>query len=144
MNTQSIPIIVKETYNTTIENLWKTITEADLMRQWFFEQIETFQPEVGFETHFNVQVEDRNFHHLWKITEVVPLKKITYSWKYKGYPGDGFVTFELSEHDNGSALKLTATGMETFPQDIPEFTRESCFGGWNYFIKERLKAFIDQ
>lgn len=49
------------------------------MRQWFFENIESFKPEVGFETQFNVQAESRNFLHMWKIIEVVPMKKIVYN-----------------------------------------------------------------
>ncbi len=31
-----------------------------------------------------------------------------------------------------------------FFENIPEFSRESCQAGWNYFIKEQLKAFLDK
>lgn len=65
------------------------------MRQWYFKNIPSFKPEVGFETRFNVQSQDRNFHHIWKVVEVVPLKKIAYNWKYEGYPGNSLAVFEL-------------------------------------------------
>ena len=52
------------------------------MRKWYFENIPSFKPEVGFKTQFNVQSQHRNFLHIWKVTEVVPKKMITYNWKY--------------------------------------------------------------
>jgi len=75
--------------------------------------------------------------------EVIPQKKITYSWQYPDIKGYSTVCFELFEEKNQTKLKLTAKGLESFPQDIPEFTRESCTAGWNYFIKNRLKDFIE-
>jgi len=112
------------------------------MKQWFFENIESFKPEVGFETQFNVQSQDRNFLHLWKLTEVVSMKRITYNWKYEGYPGDSIVMFELLEQNDQTKLRLTHKVMESFPEDIPEFSRESGIEGWSYFIKKSLKEFL--
>lgn len=113
------------------------------MTQWFFENIETFKPEVGFETKFIVENDGRIFPHLWRITEVEPYKMITYNWKYEGYAGDSEVIFELSEQNIGTKLKLTHRVLENFPQNIPEFERESCISGWNYFIKQRLVIYLN-
>jgi len=143
MNEIIAPVIVEQRFRTSVEELWKAITELDQMTQWFFENIPSFRPEVGFQTKFNVKTPERDFMHLWKLTEVEPLKKITYHWTYPDYPGDGYVTFELSEESDQTLLRLTAKGMETFPQDIPEFSRESCIGGWEYFINQRLKDYLD-
>ena len=49
------PIIVEQTFNTSIETVWNAITEVDQMRKWFFDNIPSFKPEVGFETQFDVQ-----------------------------------------------------------------------------------------
>lgn len=136
-------IIVEQTFNRPVYKVWSAITRADLMRQWFFDNMESFKPAVGFETQFNVQSGDRDFLHMWKITEVVPLKKIRYNWKYGGYPGDSTVAFELFEQHEQTMLRLTHTGMESFPGDIPEFSRESCEEGWHYFIKKSLKEYLD-
>ena len=62
------PVIVEQTYNTSMDTVWKSITEIDQMRQWFFENIPSFKPEVRFNTQFNVQSHDRNFLHMWKVT----------------------------------------------------------------------------
>jgi len=112
------------------------------MGKWFFENIESFIPEVGFETQFNVRTENRNFLHIWKLTEVVPRKKIIYNWSYGEYPGNAFVTFELFKEEKYTKLIVTSEDMESFPQDIHEFSIESCTNGWNYFIKNRLSEFL--
>ena len=44
------PVIVEQIFNTTIANVWDAITELDQMKQWYFNNIESFKPEVGFET----------------------------------------------------------------------------------------------
>lgn len=142
MDERNQPIIVEQSFNTSIEDVWKAITELDQMKQWFFEDIESFRPEVGFETHFNVQSGGRDFMHLWKLTEVVANKKIVYSWKYRDYPGDFIVTFELFEHENQTMLRLTAEVKESFPKGIPEFKRESGVAGWEYFIGKSLKEYL--
>ncbi len=137
------PIIVEQTFDTSIDTLWHAITEIEQMRQWYFENIPSFKPEVGFETQFTVQSQGRNFLHLWKVTEVVPMKKITYNWKYEGYPGDSFVVFELFKQNNLTKLKLTHNVQESFPEDIPEFSRESGVAGWTFFIRKSLKGFLE-
>ena len=40
MTANSEPIIVEEKYNTSVATLWKSITNVDEMRQWFFENID--------------------------------------------------------------------------------------------------------
>jgi uncharacterized protein YndB with AHSA1/START domain len=144
MNTIDEPIIVEQTYNTSIETLWKAITEIDRMRQWYFDNVPSFKPEIGFETQFTVTSVDRDFPHRWKVTEVIPLKKISYNWKYDGYEGDSQVTFELSENNNQATLKLTHQVLEPFPDNIPEFTRESGIDGWEYFIQRSLKEYLER
>jgi uncharacterized protein YndB with AHSA1/START domain len=79
---------------------------------------------------------------MWKVTEVVPLKMIKYNWKFEGYPGDSFVVFELSKQNNMTKLRLTHEVQESFPDDIPEFKRESGVAGWTFFIKQSLKEFL--
>ena len=144
MTANSEPIIVQEIFKTSVATLWKSITNVNEMRQWFFENIESFEAEVGFQTKFNVQSPERSFLHLWTITEVEPLKKIVYNWKYEGYSGNSFVYFELFEEKNRTKLRLTAKITEDFPTDIPEFKTENCQQGWEFFIKLRLKEFIEK
>lgn len=144
MKKDDAPIVVEQVFSVQIEALWTAITKIDQMTQWYFENIPAFKAEVGFETRFDVQSGERIFPHRWKVTEVMPLKKLAYNWKYDGYPGDSFVVFELFRQDGLTKLRLTHHVTESFPQDIPEFTRESSIAGWNYFLKKRLKEFLEK
>lgn len=135
-------VILEQKFRVSKEKLWKALTERDQMIQWYFENIETFEPKTGFKTRFVIENEGRVFPHLWEVTTVVPNKKISYNWKYEGYTGDSMVTFELKEHGHNTTLKLTLQIFESFPQDIPEFKRESCIDGWNYLINQRLMNFL--
>ena len=138
------PIIIEATYPVSIEEVWAAITQIDQMRKWFFENIEDFQPEVGFETRFVVKSEDKTFTHLWKIKEVIPNQRISYNWKYEEYEGDGYVVFDLEKQEEGTLLRLTNIVTEDYPSDMMEFKRESCIGGWNYFLNQQLMNFLAQ
>ncbi len=138
------PVVVEERFNAPVERVWQAITEVDEMKKWFFENIPSFKTEVGFETQFNVENDGRDFLHLWRVVDAVPMKRIALNWKYSGYAGDSVVTFELSVESDSTRLQLKHEATENFPGDIPEFTRESCARGWEYFIKDRLAQFLSQ
>ncbi len=140
----SEPIIVEQLFPVQPEEVWQAVTKPDLMRQWYFEPIEDFRPEVGFETQFDIETGGRTFRHQWKVTEVVPGERITYTWRFEGYSGLGSTEWKLSKTDEGTKLVLTWTGIESFPQDIPEFTRESGIAGWEYFIQQSLPSFLSR
>jgi len=140
---RSEPIIVEQSFSVQPDAVWQAITNPELMRRWYFEQIEDFRSEVGFETQFDIEVGGRIFRHQWKVTDVVPGKSITYTWRYEGFSGLGTTEWKLSKTDEGTKLVLTSTGIESFSQDIPEFTRESGQAGWEYFIRQRLPNFLN-
>jgi uncharacterized protein YndB with AHSA1/START domain len=70
-------------------------------------------------------------------------KKLTYSWRYDGYEGNSFVTFELFEVGNNTRLVLTHQGLETFPNDNKAFAKESFTEGWTHIIGTSLKGFVE-
>ncbi len=144
MNNPNKHIVVEQVFNSSVQEVWDAITKLEQMKKWFFNNIPSFEPVVGFQTRFTVKSKDRDFQHIWKIIEVIPYKKIKYHWSYKEYEGEGLVTFELFEKEKQILLRLTNEGLETFPQDIPEFTKESCQAGWEFFIKINLKEYIEK
>ena len=137
------PIVVEEIYGASPEVVWDAITNQEEMPKWFFKEIETFKPEVGFRTEFNVHVEGKDYLHLWEVKEAIPHKRIAYTFNFGGVEGHAVVTWELSEAEGGTRLTLTHTGLETFPQsDDPVFERESGVEGWTYFLKDSLKKHL--
>jgi len=144
MRTNEEPIIVEQEMKKSVDIVWSAITDINQMRQWYFDNIPSFKPEVGFETRFMVKSETREFLHIWKVTEVIPQKLIKYNWSYEEYVGDSFVVFELIKQNSSTLLRLSHHVTEDFPDDIPEFTMESGLAGWTYFIKKRLKDFLEK
>lgn len=144
MSVKSVPIVVEQSFAVPPDKVWRAVTQPDLMRKWYFEQIEDFRPEVDFETGFDIEVNGRIFGHRWRVTDVVPGTSITYTWRYEGFPGLGTTEWKLSKTATGSRLVLTSSGIESFSQDIPEFTRESGQAGWEYFIQQKLPEFLNR
>ncbi len=135
-------IVIEKLFNVPLTKVWIALTEVDQMRVWFFDNIPTFEPVIGFQTQFSVSSENRTFTHRWKLIEVIENQKITYHWSYKEYLGEATVSFELFQQDDQTLVRLTNIGLETFPQNIPEFSRESCKAGWKHFIEDRLHNFL--
>jgi uncharacterized protein YndB with AHSA1/START domain len=144
MKKEEAPIVVEQDFDRSMSDVWNAITKIGEMRKWYFENIPDFKAEVGFVTQFVVESGGRSFLHLWKVTEISPQRKVVCNWKFGGLPGDSFVTFEVSGDEKAARLRVTTLVQQNFPEDIPEFSRESCLGGWNYFIKDRLKAYLDK
>jgi uncharacterized protein YndB with AHSA1/START domain len=138
------PIVIEQSFNSAVEKVWNAITDVNQMRQWYFENIPSFKPEVGFKTQFEVKGQSRSFLHMWEVTEVIPEKKIAYNWKYDGLQGDSAVVFELFDQNNLTTLTVTHHILESFPEEIPEFARESGVAGWTFFIGKNLKQYLEK
>ena len=135
-------VVVERTLNAPVAKVWKALTDVDQMREWYFD-LKEFKPEVGFEFEFVVEHEGNSYHHLCCVTEVIPQKKIAYTWRYKGESGDSLVTFELFGEGNKTRVKVTHTGIETFPK-IPAYARKNFEAGWTAIIGTELKQFVER
>jgi len=135
-------VVVERTLNASVAKVWSALTDVDQMRQWYFD-LKEFRPEVGFEFEFVVEHEGHSYHHLCRVTEVILQKKIAYTWRYKGEPGDSLVTIDLSADGAQTRLKLTHTGIETFPK-APAYARKNFEQGWTQIIGTELKQFVER
>lgn len=139
---QAEAVVVERTLDAPIARVWKALTDTNQMRQWYFD-LKEFKPQVGFEFEFVVEHEGNRYHHLCQVTDVVPQKKIAYSWRYKGEPGDSLVTFELFGEGNKTRVKVMHTGIETFPK-TPAYARKNFENGWTAIIGTELKQFVEK
>jgi len=138
------PFVIERTYHAPVAEVWKALTERDRMKQWYFD-LDAFKPEVGFEFRFYGEGSQcEKYLHLCKITEVIPGKKLAYSWQYEGYEGYSVVTFELFDEGNKTRLKLTHEGLETFPTNKPDFAPSSFAEGWTHIIGTGLKDYLEK
>lgn len=135
------PIIVEQTYKASVELVWKAITDAGHMKQWWLD-VPGFKPLVGHKFDFRGGPEQ--YHHLCEVKEVVEGRKISYSWRFAEFPGDSLVTWELFPEGEKTRVVLTHSGIETFRGDIhPEMTREN-FTGWSHVLDKMLKDFVEK
>jgi uncharacterized protein YndB with AHSA1/START domain len=141
MNT---PFYLERTFATDVKTLWKALTETELMKQWYFD-IEHFKAELGFTFTFNGTSDScEQYVHLCEVTEVIPEKKLSYSWQYQGYPGISHVSFELEAMGSKTKLKLTHTGLESFPTSNPDFAPHKFAEGWEHIIGVSLEAHLKE
>ena len=137
------PFVIERTYSAPVNAVWLALTDKDKMKQWYFDLPE-FKAAVGFEFQFYGGTEEKQYLHKCSITEVVPEKKLTYSWRYEGYEGVSFVTFELFAEGNTTRLKLTHEGLESFPSTNPDLAKENFAEGWKQIIGESLKTLVER
>lgn len=134
------PLIIERTFTAPVMKVWAAITDNNAMKQWYFD-LPGFRAEVGYAFTFVGNSEECSYTHHCVVTEVVIGKKLSYTWRYEGYEGNSIVTFELFEEGNGTRLKLTHEGLETFPA-LKDFARSSFEEGWEEFIGKSLMQFL--
>jgi uncharacterized protein YndB with AHSA1/START domain len=97
------------------EMIWEYLTKPELMELWLMKN--DFQPIVGFDFQFRTgPIPSLNFDGIvyCKVLEIVPLKKLSYSWK--SGPGEGKITLDsvvvwkLQPTDKGTELFLEHSG----------------------------------
>ena len=125
--------------------VWEYLTNAELMELWLMKN--NFQPVVGHEFQFRVNpVPSMDFDGIvyCKVLEILPFKKLSYSWKLG--PGDGtfnidsVVKWELHQKDNGTELILDHSDFVVM-ENIGIFN--SMTEGWRknmHKIADRLNA----
>lgn len=137
------PIVQEVVINASAAEVWKAITDKDEMKNWYFD-LAAFEPEVGFEFRFYGGTEEKQYLHICEITEVIEEKKLAYSWRYDGSPGNSLVTFELFPEGSKTRVKLTHEKLDSFPSDNPDFAQENFAAGWREIIGVSLKEYLEK
>ncbi|MEP7111055.1 MAG: SRPBCC domain-containing protein [Ferruginibacter sp.] len=138
------PFVIERSFHAPANKVWQALTDKDKMKEWYFD-LEEFKPETGFEFQFYGETAEKiKYLHLCKVTEVIPGEKLTYSWRYDGYPGESFVTFELFAEGNITRLKLTHEGLDSFPANNQDFAKENFASGWTEIIGTSLRDFVEK
>jgi uncharacterized protein YndB with AHSA1/START domain len=137
------PFEIEKIYNAPVEKVWKALTDKDEMKKWYFDLAE-FRPEVGFEFSFTAGSDEKRYLHLCRVTEVQKNKKLTYSWRYDGFEGNSYVTWELYDENGKTKVKLIHSGLDTFPAETnPDLARKNFEQGWNEILGKSLKEFLE-
>ncbi len=134
--------VIEREYEAGPEKIWEAITDENQMNQWYF-KIPGFVPKPGHEFSFTgTDLEGKEWIHLCRITEVEPLKKLSHTWSYKGYPGESLVTWELFPNGNLTRVKLTHSGLDSFPK-LKSLDKNNFAMGWTEILGTLLKNFVE-
>jgi uncharacterized protein YndB with AHSA1/START domain len=79
-----------------------------------------FKPIEGFEFVFSN--DGSPYQKEWRVIKIEDGRVLAHSWIYKGFPGRSEVTFELFEEGDKARVKVTHTGLASFPNE-PHFAR---------------------
>lgn len=126
------------------DKVWRALTDRNEMKNWYF-TLADFRVEVGFTFQFaGGPSPERQYTHLCEIKEIVPGKKLSYSWRYQGYSGDSLVTFELEAQGSKTLLRFSHTGLDTFPADNPDMSAKNFAAGWNHIVLKALPEYVER
>jgi uncharacterized protein YndB with AHSA1/START domain len=99
------------------EKVWEYLTKSELMELWLMKN--NFEPAVGHEFQFQINpIPTLDFDGVFycKVLEIVPYKKLSYSWRSGRGEGkitlDSLVVWKLQPTDNGTKLFLEHSGFE--------------------------------
>lgn len=140
--TKDEALVLERVFDAPVALVWRALTDVEDMRHWYFDLPE-FEARVGFEFRFTGgDCKEPPYVHRCRVTEAIPEKRLAYSWRYEGYEGDSLVTFELFAQGKQTRLRLTHTGLETFPA-IAAFARTNFQAGWTELVGSALKRFVE-
>ena len=137
-------IYVEQDFHTSPEKFWKALTDADEMRQWYFD-IPDFELLVGSTFSFYEPGGENNYLHRCTITEIIPYQKFSHTWTHPNETkGITMVTWLLENNEKGIIkLKFSHEGIEQLADAGPAFARENYEAGWNEIIKTSLLKFLE-
>ncbi|MBI5727933.1 MAG: SRPBCC domain-containing protein [Ignavibacteriales bacterium] len=137
-----LPVVVEKVYNAPVRKVWQALTDKEQMKEWYF-TLEEFIPKAGFTFQFEAGDEVKKYLHECTVTEVIPEKKLAYTWKYPGYNGISLVTFSLADEGETTRLTLTHSGLHTFPLSNKEFAKGNFAEGWQHLLSKALTDFLN-
>jgi uncharacterized protein YndB with AHSA1/START domain len=98
-------IQLEQAYEAPLEKVWRALATETHLREWYFPQLQRFEPVTGFAFAFTD--EGSRYQKQWRVTQVVVGSKLAHSWRYKGYLGNSEVTVDLGEEGDKTKLILT-------------------------------------
>jgi uncharacterized protein YndB with AHSA1/START domain len=137
---QGEPFVIERTYPQPVAAVWKAVSTREAIEKWFFDFV-GFQLEVGNEFSFQVEHDGFKFDHRCTVAEIVPGKKLAYTWGYHDHGGESLVTIELFPDGEGTRLRLTHEGLDNF-EKRPEFERKNFARGWTSLIGGELPKYL--
>lgn len=133
-------------FEQPVEKVWRYLTEPELISQWLMDN--DFKLVAGHKFNFRTKpVTKFGFDGIvyCEVLEIVPFKKLVYSWK--GGPGkgkitlDSIVTWTLKKQGKGTEVTIEHTGFKGLKNFMGYFFMNM---GWKRGIPKRLGGLMEK
>jgi uncharacterized protein YndB with AHSA1/START domain len=136
-------VTTTQVYKNSLEEVWKALSDEQALQKWYF-PVRNYQFEVGKEFKFHESEDSDKFLHKCRFTEIVPMKRIAYSWEYPDHSkGRSLVTWTLEPQGEFTKVMLTHAGLETFADSGDDFKPENFQFGWDHFVHDVLRLYLN-
>lgn len=127
--------------DSPISKVWMYLTVPDKLREWLMPN--DFEVKVGKKFTFQCEPKgDWDGVVLCEIKEVIPMKKLVYSWTTNVIQVETKVMFTLQETEGQTKIELIHSGWDALPVDkIDLFDRFN--SGWEIFFNQQLYELIE-
>lgn len=139
-------IIIKWNFPHPPEKVWKFLTDPELLGQWLMKN--DFKPVVGHKFQFHTKpIPKMGFDGIvyCEVMEIVPMRKLVYTWKGGARPGDirldTVLTWTLIPQENGTDIILEHTGFRGWKNYLSGIIMGS---GWRKHILRRLVGLLNE
>jgi len=129
--------------NAPIETVWRALSEAESVRQWF--GCLQYEAEIGHVFYMQPDEAKREQGDIEGAThcEVLVLEpndRMEFSWYMPDTPKT-LVSIRLAAtNDNLTTVSLTHSGWDQFPREAVEDFWQKLKNGWKSFVLPKLKA----
>ncbi|KQS92125.1 SRPBCC domain-containing protein [Chryseobacterium sp. Leaf394] len=139
------PIEIQTVIKASATQVWKALTDKTEMKNWYFD-IQDFQPVTGTVFDFYEPGDHKKYHHVGEVLEVIPDKKLSYTWTYPDFStAKTTVLWEIEEMETGeTSVKVTHSDTEKFSELGENFSRKSFAEGWRGILNQSLKPFLEK
>jgi uncharacterized protein YndB with AHSA1/START domain len=141
MRQEPAPFVIERVFDAPTERVWQALTNKEEIKRWSFD-IPHFEPEEGFDFTFNGEKDGKPFVHFCRVTEVIPEKKLAYSWRYENVRGISYVTWELFPEGRKTRLRLTHEGLGNFAHAGEPWARGNFEAGWTAIFDQGLRSWL--
>ncbi|MFA9390872.1 MAG: SRPBCC domain-containing protein [Prolixibacteraceae bacterium] len=87
----------------------------------------------------------QKFRHVCEITSIVPRQKFQHTWTFPDYSaGVSTLTWELSDEEGKTRVRLSHDGLENFAESGNEFARANFDAGWEEIVTQNLINYLIQ
>jgi uncharacterized protein YndB with AHSA1/START domain len=139
-------LVIKWYFPHPTEKVWECLINPELVSQWLMKN--DFKPIVGHKFNFHTKpIPKMGFDGIvyCEVLEIIPLRKLVYSWKGGPKPGvtglDTLLTWTSSPENKGTKIVLEHTGFKGWKNFIASVFMES---GWKKGIPRRMGKVLNE